>query len=406
MNAKPTTPKTAAPSTPAAAPAGSLPEENPKLVATPGQGADAEKNTDEIFDIASALGQLSEAPAADGESDDETPPGAEETPATGAADTPPAESEAETEAGDAPADATGDVDNSPEAPEAAAEAAPEGDEETPSNENAPVTPGTPAEKRIHELLARSKTAETELAQARESLAALEAVSNGTLEPGVFEHIDTIADLSKKRSNIVRLHQWALAHRDGGELPAPDGKSANLVYDADGVAGLLSNTFQLIHEALPAREQYLREREQADAQAVTAYPWLKDTRNEQTMQVQKVIEKMPAIRRLGPNYRIVAADALIGQTFRAAGIPVDQKLIARLQAELKTRPTSPGAKRPAAPAEAAPVRRIPPAAPRGAGVVPARVNAATVQAQAATKRLNKGDGNVNDLTASIAAGLKY
>jgi hypothetical protein len=400
MNAKTPTQKTAATSTPAAAPTGSQPEEL-KKVTTPVEdpGADVEITA---ADVGAALEQLSEAPKADKQDDASETETAEAATAeagddaTNAAgdetdDDESAESEEETGAGDATADASGADDDSDEAAAADDESATEGNEESPKNT---------AKQRISELVSRAKVAEENLAKANERLAAVEAESSGRLDAGTLEHIDSLADLAQKRSKLVKLHQWALKNQQGGELPTADGKV--LTYDAEGVSTLLSSTFELIHEALPAREQYLREREKADAAAVTAYPWLKDTRNPQAKQVQAAIEAMPAIRRLGPNYRVVAADALIGQTFREAGIAVDGKLIERLKVELKTRKPA-GAVKTATPVVSA-VRKVPPVAPRGAGVVPARISANAVQAAAATKRLNKGDGNINDLTASIAAGL--
>lgn len=397
MNAKTPTTKTAASSTPAAAPTGSPPEEIKKVTApVVDSGADAEITA---ADIGAALEQLSEAPKANKENDDSDDESTEAAPAEAGEDatdepatvaaTESAESEEEATAGDATADASGDDDDSTEATDAADEAAPEGDGESPKNS---------AKQRISELVSRAKAAEEQLAKASERLAAVEAETSGRLDAGPLEHIDSLADLAEKRSKLVKLHQWALRNPQGGELPTADGKG--LAYDADGISNLLSSTFELIHESLPAREKYLRDREAADADAVSAYPWLKDTRNDQAKQVQAAIEKMPAIRRLGPNYRIVAADALIGQTFREAGIPVDGKLIERLKVELKARKPVAAAK--TAPATA--VRKVPPGAPRGAGVVPARVSANAAQAQATAKRLRKGDGNINDLTASIAAGL--
>lgn len=399
MNAKTPTTKTAATSTPAAAPAGSPPAEL-KKVTTPVEdaGADVEITA---ADVGAALEQLSDAPKADNDDDAiteteeaataKTADDATDEPATAAADDKSAESEEETEAGDAPADASGDDDDSDEAPAADEESATEGAEESPKNT---------AKQRISELVSRAKAAEEKLAAASERLAAVEAETSGRLDAGPLEHIDSLGDLAEKRSKLVKLHQWALKNQQGGELPTADGKV--LTYDVEAVSNLLSSTFELIHEALPAREQYLREREKADASAVTAYPWLKDTRNPQAKQVQAAIEAMPAIRRLGPNYRVVAADALIGQTFREAGIPVDGKLIERLSAELKTRKPLLTVKT-ATPAAGA-FRKVPPVAPRAAGMVPARVSASAVQAQSAAKRLRKGDGNINDLTASIAAGL--
>jgi hypothetical protein len=163
----------------------------------------------------------------------------------------------------------------------------------------------------------------------------------------------------------------------------------------------AQTEEVIYQHVPARERFLRERAAMDAKAVDAYPWLKDTRNGAGAEVQGVIEAKPALRLLGPEYRLIAADALIGQQLRAAGITVDAKLIDRLKTEAG-KPVA-ASQRPTTSTQPV-VRKTPPAAPRTPGVVPARVQPREAQSRAASKVLSKGDGNVKDLASAIAARL--
>lgn len=355
-------------------------------------------------DVAAALGQRSEAPETAKPEGEEAEPGTEggdgdepEQPESGAAKKPEADAgESDEPAAPEGEDAAGEPGD-PETTEDPAEA-PEGEE--------PEKPETPAEKpaaekRIGELTARAKTAEEALAKTREQLAAVTASQSGQLAPGVLEQIDSLDALAQQRTSLVKLHQWALTHPQGGELPNPSGKGDPIVYDAEAVQKLLGDTFELVHETIPQREKYLVAREQSESAAVNFYPWLKDTRTGPGAQVQAAIEAMPALRLLGPHYRTVAADGFVGQLLRESGIKVDGKLIERLKREQTTRKAAG-----ASPAATAPVipRRPPPQAPARAGVMPSRLGNRGAEAQSASKRLSKGDGNVRDITASIAAKL--
>jgi len=378
MSATLTQPKSTAPSKPAVPPTGSLPAEdttpNPAPAAVTDTGTDAEQPTED--DILAALGQLSEGPKAETETP-EAP--AADAPAEPTEEEAPAESEEEPAAqGDAADDTPGDVD----------------EPESPTEDTAKPKP-SPAQARINELTARSKSAEEALTKANERLASYEAEQSGRFDAGALEHVDSTEALLKHRSQLVALHQKLLKSPQGIELPDPADRTKLVSHDAEQVADLLGQTFYLLHEAIPQREQYLKTRDQYNQTAETVYPWLKDSRQGPGAQVHGVIAQNPAIRRIGPNYRLVAADALIGQTLREAGVAVTPQLIAKLKAQAKDS---------APPKSAVVPRRIPPAAPSSAGTVPPRSTPRANQGQAADKRLSRGNGNVNDLTASIAARL--
>jgi len=383
--------KSAATSTPAAAPAGSPPvvEQKPGAIA----------EDDAPFDVMGALNRLSDGSNKPGEakaeSEDRTAEGSEETPESTEAATPEAEAEpAEAEAESAPIgdDAPATTASEDKTKPAAEEPAEAETAETPAEKTA-------LQKRFDELTAHRHELESSLAQARERLASYDAAAKGKFDPGALEHVDSIETLATERQQLTRVQQWALAHPEGGEMPPAEINGTPVNYEPEQVRALLARTSELLYQALPAREQFLRAREQADAQAVSAYPWLKDTRTGAGAQVQAIIEATPGLRRLGPNYRTIAADALIGQTLREAGIAVDGKLVDRLKAERTTvdggRKTVDGKSTPA-------VRKVPPAAPSRPGTVPGRVVPREAQQRAASKALSKGDGNVNAVAAAIAA----
>jgi len=395
MDANKTTQKSAAPSKPAAQPSGSQPGEEKPVAKAQAAAADFGTDAEQVTegDILSALGQLSDGPKTektDTKSGKAAEPKAaedatEEIPAT-EPDVPESSGELEDEpapSGDDAAATSGETDNPPATEEPLAEA----EEEDPKKVS-------PAQQRINELTARAKTSEEALAQARERLASFEAESSGRFDAGFLDHVDTPEALSQHRQQVVLLHQKLLKSPQGIELPDPNQKGKTIQYDAEGVADLLGQTFMLVHEAIPARERFLKARADADLSAVNAYPWLKDSRQGQGAQVQAVLQQNPALRKIGPNYRLVAADALIGQTLREAGIAVTPSLIARLKQDT----SKPG--KPASTTTAP--RKAPPPAPARAGVIPARATARDAQNSAAEKRLRNGNGNVNDLTASIAA----
>lgn len=373
-----TTQKSAASSTPAAAPSASQ--------AVVDKGADAEEIT--AGDVLAALGQLSDDSKPAKATDDATEPAeAEVEPA--AEVEPEAESGVEAgelevepaESGDAAGEASSDVhvDNEP-----AAQAEPESAGGKPSA----------TQQRINELVARAKTAEEELAKAQERLAAFEASTVGRTDPGVLDHIDSPEQLAGQRRAIVELRQKLMRSPNGLELTV-NGKT--LTYDAEGVANLLAETEMLVLEAIPAREKFLAERAVQEASAKQVYAWLDNSREGQGAQVAELLKSAPALRKIGPAYKLVAADAVIGRALREAGVAVTPELITKWKA-------SPAKPVQASAAAAIAPRKLPPAAPGRPGMVPARVNPREGASRLADKRLRSSDGSMNALTASIASRL--
>jgi hypothetical protein len=266
--------------------------------------------------------------------------------------------------------------------EATGDTVPEG-EEAPAVDDAAATDDPPAQppaappeaeankqkhegfqSRIDELTARAKGAEEKLAAYQEQLAAYRARDEGALTPDVLDHVESPEDLAKTQQRYSALMNWAIRNPDGGKLGDRD-------YSPEEVRALHAEVQTLVTEAVPARRAYLEKRAQADGEAVNFYPWLKDTTKGAGNYVQKAIEQIPALRKL-PNYRMLAADAFVGQVFRGNGIRVTDDLLKRLVAEqqrtpAKGQPTA-NAKPPGSAPRPAPQ---PPAAPGRAGVLPPR-----------------------------------
>lgn len=395
-----TTPKTAASSTPAAAPAGSPPAgaitRATASTAIADQGADPEDITS--ADIAAALAQLSDEPQTAGTpAEPEAPEGAVADSPEPAAGTEGDAGSATAPAGESEPPAASQGDDAPAASGAVEDASPEATPETPAAEDDAKKVPAAVQQRFNELTARAKTAEETLAKARERLAALEAERSSPADTGALDTIDDLQTLEAKHAELVRYHEWALKNPDGGVVP--DGQGGQREFTREEMADIRARTFRALQQDLPRRADFLQKRAQFDQVAAQAYPWVKDIHQGPGAVVQSWVEQNPVLRKLGPNYRLITADALVGQTLRMQGIAVDEKLIARLKAESAKQPAKAAT---AAPAPAATPRKLPPPAPSRAGSLPARVSPRVAQERASSRALSKGDGGINALTSSIAA----
>lgn len=372
--------KTAADSTPAAVPPGSLPDKE--------QGADTGELEITTADIAAVLNPRSDGQPANPDDESDSPEPA--TPEN--EDTPPAEpaSEEETE--------TAEESQSAETPPSGEE-----DEDPDSPTEPEAKPKTGLQSRIDELTAEKKTAQSEVARLREQVAAMGAANTGSYQPATLEGIDSRADLTAYRQKQLQLHQWALANQDGATLKGADGNEVE--YDRDQIAQIRAETFGILNDALPTREQYLTQREQLDQSAYESYPWLKDTAKGDGAAVQQAIEAIPQLRS-NPAYRLIAANAYTGEKLRRAGITVDDALIEQLKARQQQDTSSAKAKPSTSPAKSAVAPKPPqraPSAPGRAGVVPPRSSSNSDQ-RTAVERMKRSHGSEDDLTLSIASKL--
>lgn len=380
--------KTAADSTPAAAPAESLPAGDDTL-----EGAGAARGKDVFFsntDLKSALGIDSAA-----QDHDETAP-AEAVDASADTDDEDTDDEASL---DAAAQAALEAEQQDADAEPDAEAEPETAEtDAPQAEAAKPEESKPKHEalqaRIDELTAGRKTAEEEAARLRERLSTYEAREAGKLDPAALDHVEDEAGLTKAQRSYAALYAWAVKNPDGGVLGDKE-------YTAEEARAMQAESFELLQTAIPARQEWIRRNREAESAAVDAYPWLKERTKPGTAGyfVQQAIEKEPVLRKL-PNYRLIAGDAFIGGLLRQHGIAVTDELVLKLKQEAQARSGG----RPAAKTAATrpPVKA--PAAPGRAGVLPPRQAPAVAQQRAAKRRLAASGGSESDLAASIAAKL--
>lgn len=352
-----------------------------------GDSPDADFGLPNAADISAALDELNPTTQAD---------------ADPAATSPEADDEADTATEEAVAATLSDEAAAP----ASDESTPPSEGQPPEGEAAPVAadPDVAAvpnkrdgrNDRIDELTARAKSAEEKLAQASDRLATFEARDTNRLDPDVLEAIDDPAQLAAQRSRWTKLHEWAIRHEHADVATLPDGKGGQQEFDREQVSALKAQTFSLLNEAAPKREQFLQTRAQVDAYATQAYPWLANAKAGDGATVAKLLSDLPVLRTL-PGGKLLASDAFIGGVFRAHGITVSKELIERLVKEAKA-----SAPRAGQPRASTPLRA--PAAPSRPSTVPARLDRRQTQSRAAEQRITREKGSEDSLAESIAALL--
>ena len=300
---------------------------------------------------------------------------------------------------DIAADATPEGGSEEEAPEPEpvpiSEEAPQGEESEPAAEAAPEPkpsaepeqkPHEGMQRRIDELTAARRTAEAEAAKLRERLAAAES---GSRQTGTgLDVVNDLATLDSERDALLDLHEWVAANPEGGQF---NGREIS----GEDARRISVMALRVLTRDLPAREKWLRERDQADSQARTVYPWLTNSSEGLGAAVSAKLQAMPDLQRISPGYRLLAADALVGEQLRAAGVKVTPEWLAKVTSAAK--PSTPGARAPLAPTR-------PPMAPGKPGVMPPRNGEHEISVKHARARMLREAGSVGSLADVIAANL--
>jgi hypothetical protein len=398
----PTT-KSAAPSNPAATPAVSRP--------APANGSpnpEPDYALPSAAEIAALLPTSRVEPTGKGELDEDDA-GDDITPI---AETPEAD---EAEAEDAPEAEAPEVDADDAEPtaEAETEAEPsaEGEAEAEAETEAPEKPEPSRfQKRIDELTERGTKAEQEAATLREQLAAAkQAAPPDPLNP--FNLIDTEAELAAAVDREESFMEWIMANEanpDGGDLA--DGKGGTVHFEPEQIRQMKVSTYRILRTA-EKRRAYIQQKVSREAEAVAAYPWLRNAKDGLGAEVQSTIEARPYLRQ-SPDYRTFAADAVLGAKLRAAGLKLDSQGLASLLKGRALRapaaPGQPGIAGTAAVAAAraqAPVRRMAPS-PARPGSLPPKVTGREAVARQANRALQSGAGSVASVEDSIAAKFRW
>jgi len=253
---------------------------------------------------------------------------------------------------------------------------------------------TALQAKLDEATAARKARETDLATLREKLATFESESATRTDAGVLDTIADLDTLAAQRTRFVNLYSWAVKHADGGALP--DGKGGEVELSREEVANLQADAYTLVQDGIPKREAFLRAAAAREADALNAYPWIKETTRGIGAEAAKLLASAPALRRL-PEAKLLAADSVIGARLRAAGVVLDEATLAKIIATVKP---AAGAK----PASLAVPPRVPPASPSRPGVVPPRTRGNDSAVRAAAQAMQRTRGSQQSIEASIAAKL--
>jgi hypothetical protein len=274
-----------------------------------------------------------------------------------------------------------------------------------------------AEKRIEELLRERRESdsryESQLAQLREQLSAARQDRVDPLNP--FATIDDLPELQAAERRERAIFRWALENEhnpDGADMP--DGKGGKVHFEPEEIRRIKINTYDLLNQVEPRRE-FLREKTTRETAATEVYPWLRSIKEGPGAEVQKLIEDRPYLRQ-SPDYKLLAADAVVGARLRAAGVKLDEKSLAALAkgkplsaVATKTSGGSAGvaelAKSRGTPAPGStPVRRTAPS-PARPGTLPARMTGRDAAVRHAGKAL-VNNGDLDAVSNSIAAKLRW
>lgn len=277
---------------------------------------------------------------------------------------------------------------------AAEDDAADSDEDAAPAAEEPATPSadlTALQAKLSEADAKATAAEAAATALREKLATFEAESTTRTDAGVLDTVTDLDGLAAQRSRFVNLYAWAVKHADGGALP--DGKGGEIELSREEVANLQADTFTLVHDAVPKREAFLRAQAAREADALNAYPWIKETARGIGADAAKLLASAPALRRL-PDAKLIAADSVIGARLRAAGVSLDEAMIAKIIATHKA----------GKPAALSTPPRVPPASPSRPGVIPPRTRGNESAVRAAAQAMKTSRGSEDSIAASIAAKL--
>lgn len=209
------------------------------------------------------------------------------------------------------------------------EAAPEAEPESPPEEE--PQPGDPEwyQKRVAKFTARQKELEDRLAaaekRAEDTAGELEKARKAGPSTGqAWNHAETQlqAELEEKR-NILR---WTEQNPDGATLS--DGKGGELQYTSEQVREIKLRTLEdlgdLRGQLREGRQRLAQAKATWEAEAIKAYPQLKDPKHADNQEIDRVLESLPWLREV-PDARISVMDMLAGQRLRRSKTAAKGKL---------------------------------------------------------------------------------
>lgn len=214
----------------------------------------------------------------------------------------------------------GKGEESPEGEEDPEENGEEGDPEGNGEEGTEGEEGkggdpSEASKKIEGLTSELKASQAEINKLKEN-----GIIARATDDCPFPEIQTIDAVEKEREFLVSLKHWLTENPDGGNCPLlKDGKELN----ADDVKKHLGNVSRELDIYLPRQQRFIEKLEASNAEALKAHPSLADASSKLSAKVLEFAEKNPAIKSL-TNWKIIAADVVIGKAFRERAANRPQK----------------------------------------------------------------------------------
>jgi hypothetical protein len=198
----------------------------------------------------------------------------------------------------------------------------------------------------------------------------------SMEP-IAIHTSDAAELDARARTLSNLHAWTIRNEDGARLGETD-------LTRSQVLELRARTYETLYHEIPDRRAHLAAAARAEAEAITAYPGLKDANAELAKATAALLRSHPSLAN-DPAARLLAADAAAGRLAR---------LGSKLPAPSSTAPSSA-------------VRQQPPRAPASAarpGVIPPRSTPSSNALKSATDRARSGGGRLDDIASLIASQM--
>jgi hypothetical protein len=228
---------------------------------------------------------------------------------------------------------------------------------------APATPAVPLPSDLRPL-----TSSAAPAPERPALSSMEPIAI---------HTSDAAELDARARTLSNLHAWTIRNEDGARLGETD-------LTRSQVLELRARTYETLYHEIPDRRAHLAAAARAEAEAITAYPGLKDANAELAKATAALLRSHPSLAN-DPAARLLAADAAAGR-------------LARLGSKLPA---------PSSIAPSSAVRQQPPRAPASAarpGVLPPRSTPSSNALKSATDRARSGGGRLDDIASLIASQM--
>tara|TARA_Y100000593_G_scaffold33336_1_gene65584 strand:- start:8012 stop:8908 length:897 start_codon:yes stop_codon:yes gene_type:complete len=150
------------------------------------------------------------------------------------------------------------------------------------------------QKRITKLIDRATRAETERDELKQELETLQSQPRQTTKQSdnPLKEVTNQQELDDLEGNVKALHYWLIENPDGGIYKDSSGNEHEIAYEQ--ARKLQVSTAKDIADNIPARKKELQTRQQATAQAMQTFPWMKDQKSQEYNQVVQFLAQDHAL----------------------------------------------------------------------------------------------------------------